>query len=246
MPGFSDFIVYLDESGSPTTSSIEKEFPIFVLACVLVDKSVYADQIVPALQRFKFKYFGHDQTILHEREIRRQSGNFSFLQTSEELRNDFLTEMSKIVDCCAFEIATAVVDKQKLVDRYPDPFSPYEISLLMSMEHLALSLREKGQLGKTVHVIAESRGKKEDAELELVFRRIASGDSRIRSNQNYIIKQLDWRILFSDKKSNSAGLQLADLIARPIGKSILNPMQPNRTYEIIKKKVSWWIKTFPK
>jgi len=245
MPEFSDFIVYLDESGSPTTTNIEKDFPIFVLACVLVEKSKYTDEIVPALQRLKFKYFGHDQVILHEREIRRQSGEFSFLQVNKKLREQFLNEISEIVDCCDFTIATAVIDKQKLVDKYPDPFSPYEISLLMSMEHLALILRDQNQLEKTIHVIAESRGKKEDAELELVFRRIADGDSRMRSNQSHIIKQLNWHILFSDKKSNSAGLQLADLVARPIGLQIIRPMQKNRTYDIVKKKVRWWIKTFP-
>ncbi len=245
MPEFSDFIVYLDESGSPTIANIEKDFPIFVLACVLVEKSKYAEEIVPAIQKLKFKYFGHDQAILHEREIRRQSGVFSFLQTSQELREQFLEEMSQIVDDCDFTIATAVIDKQKLVDKYPTPYSPYELSLQMSIEHLALTLRDRDQLGKMIHVIAESRGKKEDAELELAFRRIADGDSRMRSNQNGIITQLDWHILFSDKKSNSAGLQLADLVARPIGLQFLRPEQKNRTYEIIKKKVEWWIKSFP-
>lgn len=245
MPEFSDFIVYLDESGSPTTTNIEKDFPVFVLACVLVEKSKYTNEIVPALQQLKFKYLGHDQVVLHEREIRRQSGKFSFLQTSKALREAFLNEISGIVDGCDFSIATAVIDKQKLVSRYPNPFSPYEISLLMCMEHLALSLKEECQLGKTVHVIAESRGKKEDAELELVFRRIADGDSRMNSNQKNILLQIDWHILFADKKSNSAGLQLADLIARPIGLQVIRPKQKNRTYEIIKKKVKWWVKTFP-
>ncbi|MEE9455443.1 MAG: DUF3800 domain-containing protein [Paracoccaceae bacterium] len=137
MAEYSDYIVYLDESGSPTTTSIEKDFPIFALACVLVNIEKYINKIVPALQKFKFKYFGHDQTILHEREIRRQSGEFSFLQTSKKLREEFLTEMFTIVDCCDFSIAAAVVNKQELVAKYPDPFSPYEISLLMPMEHLA-------------------------------------------------------------------------------------------------------------
>lgn len=39
-----------------------------------------------------------------------------------------------------------------------------------------------------------------------------------------------------DKKSNSTGLQIADLIARPIGRQILKPEQSNRAYEIIEKK----------
>lgn len=42
--------------------------------------------------------------------------------------------------------------------------------------------------------------------------------------------------MLADKKSNSCGLQLADLIARPIGRYVLNPEQENRAYSIIVKK----------
>ena len=35
--------------------------------------------------------------------------------------------------------------------------------------------------------------------------------------RNYWLKKIDFKIVFTDKKINSAGLQFADLIARPIG-----------------------------
>ena len=34
----------------------------------------------------------------------------------------------------------------------------------------------------------------------------------------------------------SSGLQLADLVARPIGLNLLKPEQPNRAFNILKKK----------
>jgi hypothetical protein len=46
-----------------------------------------------------------------------------------------------------------------------------------------------------------------------------------------------FEIIFADKKTNSIGLQVADLIARPIGLQTLRPDQPNRAYEIIRPKV---------
>ena len=51
-------------------------------------------------------------------------------------------------------------------------------------------------------------------------------------------KQLfdSFEILFSDKKVMSSGLQLADLVARPIGLSVLRPEQENRAFEVLKKK----------
>nr|WP_206517617.1 DUF3800 domain-containing protein [Sphingobium algorifonticola] len=43
-------------------------------------------------------------------------------------------------------------------------------------------------------------------------------------------------MIFTDKKANSGGLQLADLIARPIGIKRLRPEQVNRAYDIITTK----------
>ena len=39
-----------------------------------------------------------------------------------------------------------------------------------------------------------------------------------------------------DKKHNSSGLQLADLVAHPIGRHAINPSQPNRAYDIVEPK----------
>ncbi len=43
-------------------------------------------------------------------------------------------------------------------------------------------------------------------------------------------------IRFMDKKHNSSGLQLADLVAHPIGRHVINPGQPNRAFELIERK----------
>lgn len=41
----------------------------------------------------------------------------------------------------------------------------------------------------------------------------------------------------ADKKTNSCGLQFADLTARPIGLSVLRPNQPNRAFDILQNKL---------
>lgn len=242
---FSDYIVYFDESGSPSLEADKDDYPVFVLASVLIEKTHYAQKVVPALQALKFGYFGHDQVIFHERDIRRQSGEFVVLRGQPELREAFLSDVTKLVSSFDFSLATTVIDKKKLAAKYPSPKSPYEIALLFTIEHLALCLRDEKQTGKTVHVIAEARGQPEDAELELVFRRITDGQPPMHSNQSQLIQKFDWKILFVDKKSNSSGLQLADLIARPVGLHHLKPEQRNRAYDAIKDKVAWWIKSFP-
>lgn len=98
------------------------------------------------------------------------------------------------------------------------------------MECLDDILRTQGQDAALTHMVFEARGKKEDAELELEFRRVCDG-------ANYRNERLNFQIIVADKKINSTGLQLADLTARPIGRYIMNPKQPNRAYEVIQKKL---------
>ncbi len=39
----------------------------------------YVGEVTPALQRLKFAYWGHDQVVFHEREIRMKIGPFAML-----------------------------------------------------------------------------------------------------------------------------------------------------------------------
>ena len=71
-------------------------------------------------------------------------------------------------------IIASVIDKVKLTKKYPTPWNPYEIALHFCLERLLLFLWEQDQTSKRVHVVFECRGKSEDAELELAFRRIVA------------------------------------------------------------------------
>ncbi len=242
---FADYIVFADESGSPVLANPDPTFPLFVLNAILVNKQTYAGQIVPSLQRLKFDFVGHDQLILHERDIRRQQNAFAFLQVSRERREAFIARINDIVAQSDFEIAVAVIDKVRLVDRYADPWSPYELGLHFCLEHLLDRLVALGQAGRLVHVIFESRGRKEDAALELHFRRIVANEVRW-GYRRPDFRRVRWEPIFVDKKSNSSGLQLADLMARPIGLKVLRPMQDNRAFDILRPKLAFGgLKTFP-
>jgi hypothetical protein len=57
---------------------------------------------------------------------------------------------------------------------------------------------------------------------------------------------MEWEPVFVDKKSNSSGLQLADLMARPIGLKVLRPMQDNRAFDVLRPKLAHGgMKSFP-
>jgi len=222
---FSDHIVYVDESGDHGLDSIDPHYPVFVLAFCVFQKEAYVDSVVPAIQRFKFRHFGHDMAVLHETDIRKDRGDFGFLK-SKERKQGFLGELSAILSDAPFTLICTVIDKPKLKRRYRNPGNPYHIALGYGLERVYFHLKRMGQGERLTHVVMEKRGRREDNELELEFRRIVDGGDH-RS------QRLPFEILFADKKSNSCGLQLADLVARPVGLSVVRPGQPNRAYQIL-------------
>ncbi|SNB52602.1 Protein of unknown function [Arboricoccus pini] len=111
------------------------------------------------------------------------------------------------------------------------------------MERVLSTLRHDEQRDRTVHIIFESRGKAEDNELEQEFRRITDNQNDW-GYKKMNFKSVTFKPLFIQKAANSTGLQLTDLVARPIGAHYLRPSQPNRAYEIVSQKLGE-CKTFP-
>ncbi len=225
---FSKYIVYVDESGDHSLQSIDEQYPIFVLAFCVFHKRHYSEVIVPALEKFKFNYFGHDQIVLHENEIRKEKGNFNIFRSREQ-KHYFLDKLTSIIEYSNFILISCTIDKRALKKQNGQDMNPYHIALGSCMETLSYFLYEKQQDKKKTHVVVECRGTKEDTELELEFRRICDGN-------NSLGKELPFEILFADKKVMSSGLQLADLVARPIGLDFLRPDQENRAFDALKKK----------
>ncbi|MGH8541081.1 MAG: DUF3800 domain-containing protein [Stenotrophobium sp.] len=225
---FSNFIVYVDESGDHGMQTLDPNYPVFVLAFCVFYKRHYAEKVAPALQKFKFNHFGHDLVVLHETEIRKETGAFKF--QNRQHKQHFFGELTSIIDASNFILISCIIDKEQLRRKGgATPPNPYHVALGFCLETLYELMQEKKQDSKQTHVVVECRGKKEDNELELEFRRICDGTNRMGI-------QLPFDIIFADKRVNSAGLQLADLVARPVGLSVLRPTQENRAFDVLKRK----------
>lgn len=243
MAEFSDFIVFADESGDHGLVTIDPDCPVFALTLCVLRKSDYANIVTPAMQRFKFNIWGHDAVVLHEHEIRKSKGPFAILLTDRALRVRFYEDLNRLIEEAPMTIFASVIDKTALRDKYARPWNPYEIASLFCMEQLHGMLSREGQQGKAIHLVFESRGKKEDAELELEFRRIAANDGHW-GYKWHDFSQFDFQPVFMPKSANAAGRQLADLTARLIALSRLRPGQANRAFDIIRPKLGG-LKCFP-
>lgn len=223
-PTFSDYIVYVDESGDHSLESIDQEYPVFVLSFCIFRKDVYVGTITSAVRKLKFATFGHDMVVLHEIDIRKKRGAFAKL--SKESRDAFLNALTDIIEAADFKLVAVVIDKHKLKARYSEPSHPYHLAMEFGLERIYRFLKSVGQSDRMTYLVCEARGAKEDKELELEFRRICDG-------ANFFHKPLPFDMIIADKKTNSEGMQLADLTARPIGVSVLRPNQQNRAMEVL-------------
>jgi hypothetical protein len=212
------YIVYVDESGEASTAAVDKAYPVFVLACCVFDVETYINEIVPGFQKLKFDWFGHDQVIFHSSDIRRRRGDFQFLADPDEEKR-FSLELSEFIRAADFDIYAETIAKAEVfsesgVDLYP-------LAVVSSLRRIQAANREPGRLDKDPAVVFESRGRVQD---ETVRR---------------ALEAMNWQgpTRFSSKASLSTGLQIADLIARPIGLNALGRGIVNAPFEILREKL---------
>lgn len=216
MPSFSDYTVFVDESGDHHLKSIDPQYPVFVLTFCLFSNLSYAERVALAVDAFKERYFERTDVVLHKYDIRKARGPFAILLNADT-RERFMCDLTRLITEAPFRLLASVIHKRELVKRYPIPISPYYLGMSFGLERLALSL------------VFERRGRKEDDELAKEFHRVCEG-------ANMVGKRLPFQIEFQRKQDNAAGLQIADLLARPIGRKQLDPAQPNRAYDVLEPK----------
>lgn len=229
MSEFSDFVIYADESGDHSLVKIDEGYPVFVLCLCVFEKRSYIKRVVPDVQQFKFRWFGHDTVILHEREIRKKTSDFRFLNVPDR-REAFLADLTWVLANARFHLIASVIEKKRLRE---DLFAenPYHLALTFCIEKTLEFMEKRNQHDRILHFIFERRGDREDDLLELEFRRITAGENIYRR------KLPNFEIIFVDKKANATGMQIADLTARPIGLRVLRPEQPNRAFDAIRTKL---------
>lgn len=245
MPQFGDYIVFVDESGDHSLVSVDPTYPVFVLAFVLFRKREYVRDLVPAVLELKFRHFGHDQVILHEHDIRKNKGPFAALRDAA-VREAFMGDLNRLIMAAPFTLIASVIDKVGLRDRYAGERHAYHVAMQFGLERVYQELNARGCRGGTTHILFERRGPKEDAEVEEEFERVCA--------QNATGHALPFAAVLCPKACNSPGLQLSDLVARPVGRKMIDPAQPNRAYDILEPKLrrsprgvtwGWGLKMFP-
>lgn len=226
----SRFIAFFDECGDHSMDEIDRDFPLFVLSTIIVERTDYVQKIVPALTSLKLAFWPHEGVNLHSRDIRKAHGDFAFMQVPAA-RQAFLAAMSTMIDALPFTLFITAIQKQSHKDRYGDhATNPYDLALTYTFERILHFMKAHGVT--QLPVTAETRGKNEDNELAASFLRIMTSGTRFIPAERF--RSLSCPLYFRRKADNIAGMQLADLCAHPAARHILNPSQPNHAFTIVK------------
>lgn len=241
---------FLDETGDHGLSFIDKNFPLFLLCgCIFKEDSLIETE--KRINDFKMKYFQTKEVILHSREIRKCEGAFQIL-FDLELKANFYSDLNKILQEADYKIIGSGINKEEHIKRYgKQAKDPYAISLSFVIERMVFCLDNLDKTAR-VDIKVEPRGKKEDEVLLAHFNSILDGGTYYVSKERLSRKILGFK--FHQKRDNIIGLQIADLIAYPLARHILNPKEPYIPFEKIENKIycdekgeygGWGLKVFP-
>jgi hypothetical protein len=226
----SRFIAFIDECGDHSWTHINPEFPLFVLSTIIVEREHYRGTIIPALTRLKLRYWPHEGVNLHTRDIRKAHAEFVFLQVPS-LRERFLADLSAMMARLDFTLFITGIRKPEFIAAHDERCtSPYEIALERTFGGVLHFLEGHGETA--LPVIAEARGKVEDAALAASFFRLLHDGTRTVPSERF--RRLHCPMTFVRKQQNIAGTQLADLCGYPAARHILKPAQPNAAFEVVR------------
>lgn len=223
-------VMYLDESGDHSLTTIDPEYPMFVLGGVIVDRDYADGELSERVRQFKHELFGRDDLILHTADIARNKNGFEAL-VETGFRQRFYRELNALMQDLRYTIVACVIKKDAHLGKYGmKAVDPYLLSLDVLVERFCFEL---GDVDAGGQIIAEKRDSTLDRQLDLAWLNLkVSGSGYVRATD---IDKRIFSLTLQSKRTNSAGLQLADLVVSPIGRYVLGKA-PKADWEIIQGK----------
>ena len=222
--------MFVDETGDHNLSSVDDAFPLFCLCGCIFAKRYYHEHARPQIDAFKMRWWGRTDVILHSRDIRRQEGPFGFL-VGVQKRQAFYGELNNLIRGLQFSVIAVGILKREHIQQYGNRARhPYNLALAFLMERFEKGMRREGTAVEG-HILAESRGTREDDRLKAEF-------DRLKRYGSYYQKFHRITTMWTERKDkNISGLQVADLVAYPVARKILDPTQPQPAYDVVRDKV---------
>lgn len=211
-----EYYLFLDES-KPNTN-----FRNFTLGGVVVEKSIYENNVRPETVKLKKECFGDENIILHEIDIRKKQGEYKGITKEEQ--EIFFSKLDKLFENNEIEVLAVSINLDDLDMLYGinERNDIYYIALQLLMEnyvHFLISNEGKGQL------YLESTDAVNNSKLQNLFHMLKATGTLFMKKE--VLQDRLGAISFPIKSDNIIGLQLADFIPNVLARKALGKEQKN-------------------
>ena len=251
-----EYHLFLDECGVHNLRPEKDPFPVFCLCGVIVAADRY-ETFDTLWKAWKARSLGSPHARVHDRKVRHRSDLF---QRSDPIEQDQLIQsLHAQLEELEFTCIAAAIDKRRFAPKYPSgrvddflPRSAYLMCVDFVFERFVHFLFHAAGDGRGL-AQAESRGPREDAEVHSEFLRLHLEGTQWQSEQQFR-RALRPYMEFHRKDGNNSGLEVADLVARPIAEKVLNAEATPERWDIVEPKIydggkqrksSYGLKIFP-
>ncbi len=225
--------LFVDESGDHGLTKIDTEFPVFLLSGILVTEKNY-ETIKQSINKLKHSIWGNKEVIFHSRDIRKCEKEFQKL-FDLDVKKYFYEEINKIISDSDYTIIASAIQKNKFIEMFGKlQDDVYEVALSFVIEQAIMTLNSIDTT-TNLSIVIEKRGRKEDKQLDDHFQRIV-GKGTGRLSPERVIK-CNPTFTFKNKRENINGLQLADLVAYPIARYVIEPNRANPAFDILEPRI---------
>lgn len=227
------YYLFIDECGDQNLENFNPVFPIFTLCGILVSRE-NINRLEYQFKLLKQEFWESEDVIIHSRDIRRCKNEFiNLLDTDTKER--FYQQVNEILKQNGIYIIVACsILKEPFIKHFSSNEDVYGLSLSYLIERSIFCVDDTG-IESTIDIIFEKRGKNEDRMLTKYYNGLrVTGTKWVKPDR---LCQRISAFTSKAKKDNIIGLQIADLIAYPIARKVLNPKMPNPAFDIIEPNI---------
>lgn len=242
------YYLFLDECGDQNLANFDPSFPIFTL-CGIILSEAQLQMLAIQIDDLKKEFWGDRKIILHSRDIRKCQNGFEIL-FNLETKQAFYERINQILGQDIYTIICCAILKEPYIRQYGKLNDVYGQSLSFIIERTVFYLDGVGESDIELTTIIEKRGKKEDAALLAYYNSLIDRGTYWVTAER--IKKYFKSFQMKAKQEDIVGLQVADLVAYPITRHILDENAVNLSFDIIKHNIYtrgdklYGMKVFPK
>jgi Protein of unknown function (DUF3800) len=205
--------LFFDETGNSDLRAAKKDQNqrYLSLTGLAFRQDRHDGDITNQLNALKADIFGHQNLVLHRREIIDAKDEFAIL-CDDKVRAEFDAGFLALVGRLQRPAFTVSIDKEEHLEKYKAwQFNPYHYAMTCLLERYVLWLHYSGFVGDEM---GEARGPKHDAQLRDAFRFFHKNGTIVRTSVIHA-RLISRELRLVLKKENVAAIQIADLLAHP-------------------------------